>query len=65
MNQPPTTQLHITVITCCATRYGWTDKPPIFKFKYCSKTLGKPKDNLEDLKGYQIVIIKCLMQRFQ
>jgi len=28
------------------------EQPPIFKFKYCSKTLNKPKDNPEDLKGY-------------
>jgi hypothetical protein len=38
------------------------EQPPIFKFKYCSKTLNEPKDNPEDLEGYRTVTVKCLMQ---
>jgi hypothetical protein len=34
-------------------------QPPLFKFRYASKTLEKPQDNPED---YRTVTIKCLMQ---
>jgi hypothetical protein len=36
-------------------------QPPLFKFKYLSKTLDPLKDNLEDPRNYRIVIIKCLI----
>ncbi len=37
-------------------------QPPIFRYGYLSKTLDPLKENLEDLKNYRTVTIKCLFK---
>jgi hypothetical protein len=36
------------------------NQPPLFKFKYLSKTLDPPKENPEDPNNCRTVTVKCL-----